>query len=117
MGNQRGFFNLAAFAKVFNSELQEMTGYKLLTKQVGWLLNRGYFVETNARGIPRITYSQVDDMRRFNTPMHLHILNKTLEVNDQIFKGEYLNNPKQGAVSEPNINNLLNKINRVVANG
>ena len=100
-----------------NSELQEMTGYKLPTKQVGWLRHRGYFVETSSRGIPRITYTQVEDMRRFNTPMNLPILNKTLEVNNQIFKGEYLNNHKQGAVLEPNIDNLLNKINKVSANG
>lgn len=100
-----------------NSELQEMTGYKLPTKQVGWLRHRGYFVETSSRGIPRITYTQVEDMRRFNTPMNLPNLNKTQAINNQTYQGANLNIQHQGSESEPNMNNLLNKINRVVANG
>ena len=110
-----------------NIEMQELTGYLLPTKQVGWLLNHGYFVETNSRGMPRITYSQVEDMRRNNTPMHLTTLNNTQNIDRttnqmHTHQTKYFNNQQQMVASEPNMHNLMNKIknlnmNKVSSNG
>lgn len=55
-----------------NQELYELTGYRLASKQSQWLRCHGYFVETNVRGIPRITYAQIEEMRRINTPAMTH---------------------------------------------
>lgn len=105
-----------------HSELQELTGYKLPTKQVGWLINRGYFVETNARGIPRITYLQVEDMRRQQTPINLLPFNNTHLINKHINLGQKQqiassNNQLTAITSEPNINNLIHKINQAIKHG
>ena len=96
-----------------NSELTEMTGYKLPTKQVSWLLNRGYYVETNSRGMPRITYAQVEEMRRVNTPMNLTKHNNMQVLNHPKIQSLYLNNQQHALASEPNMNNLLNIINNL----
>lgn len=96
-----------------NSELTELTGYKLPTKQVSWLINRGYYVETNSRGLPRITYSQVEEMRRVNTPMNIANHNNLQMLNHQAVQSTYLNNQQHASASEPNINNLLNRINNL----
>lgn len=45
-------------------ELEEMTGYKRGADQARWFRERGYYVECNARGVPRITHTQVDEKRR-----------------------------------------------------
>lgn len=103
-----------------NSEMMELTGYKLPTKQVGWLLNRGYYVETNARGLPRITYSQIEEMRRANTPMNLKNHNNMQVLNHPKIQSVYFNHQESTSTSEPNMNNLLNRINslnKVSANG
>ena len=82
-----------------NSELQELTGYKTASKQIFWLRNHGYFVETNARGIPRITYSQIEEMRRNAvSKTNIHSLNQALN-------------------SEPNFESLRIKINKMQAYG
>lgn len=47
-----------------NDELQELTGYKRGSDQARWLRAQGYYVETNARGVPRITQKQVDEKRQ-----------------------------------------------------
>lgn len=80
-----------------NEELHELTGYRLPNKQVTWLKSHGYFVETNVRGIPRITPMQIEDRRR--NQMH---------AND-IFS---LNNFQHSNNAEPNFNNLRNKIKK-----
>lgn len=86
-----------------NLELLELTGYKLANKQAEWLANRGYYVETNARGVPRITYTQVEDKRR----------NSTLKNNVIQFS------PVENLSfqSEPNFNNLRQEIHKVNING
>ena len=100
----------------------ELTGFKLPSKQIGWLLNRGYFVETNARGLPRITYGQVEDMRRNNTPMRLPSL-KNIQITDRNINFRQLdqmtstNSQQQSITSEPNMSNLLLKINQAGKNG
>lgn len=73
-------------------ELQELTGYKLSYYQVGWLKAQGYYVETNARGIPKITYSQVENHRRIQSPA------------DSAKSIPSINN------SQPNLQKLHNKI-------
>jgi hypothetical protein len=45
-------------------ELIDLTGYRQPSGQCKWLRSHGYFVELNARGIPRITYEQVHESRR-----------------------------------------------------
>jgi hypothetical protein len=45
-------------------ELQELTGYKRGGDQARWLKTQGYYVEINARGVPRITQRQVDEKRQ-----------------------------------------------------
>jgi Domain of unknown function (DUF4224) len=90
-----------------NIELQELTGYKSATKQTHWLECRGYYVESNARGIPRITYTQVEEMRRNNTPAISHLL-KTLSnsnINQNL------------SVTEPDFNGLRQKISKASING
>lgn len=47
-----------------NDELYELTGYKRGAEQARWLRGQGYYVECNARGIPRITHVQVEEKRR-----------------------------------------------------
>ena len=96
-----------------NSELTEMTGYKLPTKQVVWLLNRGYYVETNAQGLPRITYLQVEEMRRVNTPINLKNHNNLQVLNHPKIQSICTKNQQPAPSSEPNMNNLLNKINNL----
>lgn len=44
-------------------ELHELTGYKRGSDQARWLRSNGYYVECNARGIPRITHAQVEAKR------------------------------------------------------
>jgi Domain of unknown function (DUF4224) len=98
-----------------NSELRELTGYKLATKQTAWLQARGYYTEINARGIPRITYTQVEEMRRNNTPANLLFLNQQKpQVTNNL---NHRNQPMQISASEPNFINLQNKINKVSKNG
>lgn len=102
-----------------NNELVELTGYKLPSKQVSWLQSHGYYVEINARGLPRITYLQIEEMRRVNTPINLTSRNKVPAVNHPITQGKNLND-QQFSASEPNMNNLLNKIkvvNKVSTHG
>lgn len=85
------------------TELQELTGYKIATKQSAWLQARGYYTEINARGIPRITYTQVEDMRRSATKS-----NNVIPLNQS---------DNSTFVSEPNYNNLRIKIKKVSAHG
>ena len=80
-----------------NEELHELTGYRLPNKQVTWLKSHGYFVETNVRGIPRITPTQIEDRRRNQT----HANN--------IFS---LDNFQSANNTEPNFNNLRKKIKK-----
>jgi hypothetical protein len=47
-----------------SSELEELTGYKRGADQKRWLQSHGYYVECNARGVPRITHAQVEERRR-----------------------------------------------------
>lgn len=97
-------------------ELQELTGYKLASKQTSWLQARGYYTEINARGIPKITYTQVEDMRRQKTLFQANTGNSngflvnsaSVITNTQIANGFAL---------EPNLNQLRNKISKVVTNG
>jgi hypothetical protein len=86
-----------------NSELQELTGYKLASKQSSWLKNRGYYVEINARGMPRITYTQVEERRR-----NAMIINNVVP---------FTQTDKSFFASEPNFNNLKNMINKASNNG
>lgn len=81
-----------------NEELQELTGYRLPSKQVIWLKCHGYFVETNVRGIPRITQLQIEDMRR----------NQMQENN--VIKLNHSQNLSND--TEPNFNNLRTKIKK-----
>ena len=82
-------------------ELHELTGYKLANKQVDWLANRGYYVETNARGIPRITYTQVEDKRRNSLSNNFISSNLFENITYQ---------------SEPNFTNFHKKINSKINN-
>ncbi len=86
-----------------NNELQELTGYKLASKQSSWLSNKGYYVETNARGIPRITYIQIEERRRL-----LASTNNVIALNQP---------DKPTFETEPNFKSLRNKIKKVSANG
>jgi Domain of unknown function (DUF4224) len=90
-----------------NIELQELTGYKLASKQIRWFKCHGYYVESNARGIPKITYTQVEEMRRHNTPAISHLL-KTLSNN---------NINQNLSLTEPDFNGLQKKISRASING
>ena len=49
-----------------NDELYDLTGYKRPSEQARWLRAHGYYVECNARGVPRITHNQVEDKRRIS---------------------------------------------------
>lgn len=98
-----------------NNELQELTGYKLASKQSSWLSNKGYYVETNARGIPRITYSQVEEMRRNHTPANLLNFNRTPRRLTNQFNQELEN--QSIASLEPNLNNLQIRIQKASVNG
>lgn len=56
-------------------ELIELTGYRRGAEQSRWLKQQGYYVEVNARGIPRITHVQVEEKRRLTAnpePQQLH---------------------------------------------
>jgi Domain of unknown function (DUF4224) len=97
-----------------NSELQDLTGYKLATKQTAWLQARGYYTEINARGIPRITYTQVEEMRRNNTPTNILFLNHQKPQRTNNLKHQ---TPTMQTSSEPNFINLQNKINKRGTNG
>ncbi len=97
-----------------SSELQELTGYKLPSKQSSWLSNRGYYVEINARGIPRITYSQVEEMRRNHTPENLLILNTPRPLNNQ--RNQELTMQSTASL-EPNLNKLRLRIQKASING
>lgn len=98
-----------------SSELLELTGYKLASKQSSWLANHGYFVEINARGIPRITYSQVEEMRRNHTPANLLFLNHTTRPLTNQLNQELT--MQSTASFEPNLNNLQLRIQKVSVNG
>jgi hypothetical protein len=98
-----------------SSELLELTGYKLASKQSSWLANHGYYVEINARGIPRITYSQVEEMRRNHIPANPLILNHTLrQLTNQLNQEPTM---RSIASLEPNLNNLRLRIQKASANG
>jgi len=45
------------------AELFDLTGYKRGAEQARWLRANGYYVETNARGVPRITEQQINERR------------------------------------------------------
>ncbi len=47
-------------------ELEDLTGYKRGADQARWLRSKGYYVEVNALGIPRITQNQIDEKRRID---------------------------------------------------
>jgi hypothetical protein len=47
-----------------DTELEEMTGLKRGADQARWFQKRGYYVECNARGKPRITHQQVNQKRQ-----------------------------------------------------
>lgn len=85
-----------------NTELQELTGYKLASKQSHWLKCHGYYLECNARGIPRVTYMQVEEMRRHFAPVNIQNQN----LNNQI------KNPDPSSTSEPDFNRLRQKIKK-----
>jgi len=85
-----------------NAELESLTGYKLASKQAHWLKCHGYYVESNARGIPRITYKQIEEMRRNFSPINIQNQN----LNSQI------KNPDLSSASEPNFNRLRQKIKK-----
>lgn len=85
-----------------DTELQELTGYKLASKQSSWLRARGYYVETNARGIPRVTYTQVEEMRRHNTPANAVIFNRLPDNRHKNLSTR----------AEPNFNGLRQKIKK-----
>lgn len=98
-----------------SNELLELTGYKLASKQSSWLANHGYYVEINARGIPRITYSQVEEMRRNHTQENLLNLNLasrhlTKQLNQQL-------TVQSIAALEPNLTNLQLRIQKASVNG
>lgn len=88
-----------------NAELQELTGYKIVSKQLHWLRCRGYYVESNARGVPRITYTQIEEMRRINAPAMSHIQHVTPNNTNQHLPTK----------SEPNINGLRQIIQKRAA--
>jgi Domain of unknown function (DUF4224) len=94
------------------TELQELTGYKLASKQTRWFKCHGYYVESNASGIPRITYAQIEDMRRNNTPANAHSLN-TSPSN----KNHSNQNSSVSTKTEPDLNGLRQKIYKVSING
>lgn len=98
-----------------NTELEELTGYKLATKQTNWLQARGYYVETNARGIPRITYTQIEDMRRHNAPVNSLLLSVKPNSTNTIVQPD----PHRHAslAAEPNFNSLRQKITKVGTHG
>lgn len=98
-----------------NLELYELTGYKLATKQSSWLKNRGYYVEINARGVPRITYSQVEEMRRNHTPANLLNFNRTPRRLTNQRDQEFI--MQSTAPSEPNLTNLQLRIQKASVNG
>jgi hypothetical protein len=50
-----------------DAELEEMTGLKRGADQARWYEKRGYYVECNARGKPRITHVQVNQKRQINS--------------------------------------------------
>lgn len=54
-----------------DDDLIELTGFVIASKQVNWLKCQGYYVETNARGKPRITHLQITERRQLSstTPM------------------------------------------------
>jgi Domain of unknown function (DUF4224) len=98
-----------------SSELLELTGYKLASKQSSWLENHGYYMEINARGIPRITYSQVEEMRRNHTPANLLILKHT----PRPLTNRLNPDPTMQSIAslEPNLNNLRLRIQKASVNG
>lgn len=98
-----------------NIELYDLTGYKSATKQTAWLKCHGYYVEINARGIPRVTYTQIEEMRRNNTSANLLFLNHQKPQFANNFNQQ--NQPMQLSASEPNFINLQQKINKVNTNG
>lgn len=91
-----------------SSELEELTGYKLASKQTHWFKCHGYYVESNARGVPRITHTQIEEMRRNNTPANHKLLNALPT-----------NNFNQNSIinAEPDFNGLRQKINKGDVNG
>ncbi|NOT15474.1 MAG: DUF4224 domain-containing protein [Methylotenera sp.] len=96
-----------------NTELQELTGYKLASKQSSWLRARGYYVETNARGIPRVTYTQVEEMRRNNTSFNAALISVSPRhygvTQNTLFPARF--------TVEPNLNGLRQKINKTSPHG
>ncbi len=85
-----------------SSELEELTGYKIASKQNHWLRCHGYYLECNARGIPRITHTQVEEMRRHFVPVNIQNQNLSNQIK----------NPKLSAVSEPDFSRLRQKIKK-----
>jgi Domain of unknown function (DUF4224) len=84
-------------------ELQDLTGYKTASKQVTWLKNHGYYVETNVRGIPKVTNAQIEDMRR------------TFMKTNNIIEFKQLKDSRSN--SEPDFNCLRTKIKKRSING
>ncbi len=61
------------------AELEALTGYKLASKQAEWLCAHGYVVELNARGIPTITYAQIEDARKVQPDQRSLFKNSAIE--------------------------------------
>lgn len=85
-----------------NDELESLTGYKLASKQAYWLKCHGYYLECNSRGIPRVTYTQVEEMRRYFAPVNTQNQNLSNQIK----------NPDLSSASEPDFNRLRQKIRK-----
>lgn len=90
-----------------NAELVDLTGYKLANKQVHWLKCHGYYVESNARGTPRITYAQIEEMRRNNMPANVLAFNRLPDNS----------HPNISINAEPDFNGLRKKISKGSVSG
>jgi hypothetical protein len=74
-----------------DDELEEMTGLKRGADQARWYEKRGYYVECNARGKPRITWVQVDQKRQINNLPNGHDSPAFKEPNVLAFKAKLQN--------------------------
>lgn len=74
-----------------DAELYEQTGYKRPSEQARWFRQQGYYVETNARGVPRITHMQINEKRRLNTSTETTPETKKSEPNILLFQAKLQN--------------------------
>ena len=91
-----------------NEELESLTGYKLASKQVHWLKAKGYHVEVNARGLPRITHLQIEEVRRYNSPALAHVHTQYMPTN---------NTNQHSSIVEPDFIGLRLKIKKASIDG